>query len=227
MNGQRILFNNWSIKEDGNASDVQFIVIKNVSDVAHIRLRKAALQYCKGARDIHLTIQNNGAEEIYEGPCTFSFFQESEKEAINTQVFSLYKYGETCPERELIVAKTSKWEKGNDLARIRKNEKPINPTCYGITSLLNGSAACEILSACQEICNYFYIGLLFTRSNDSKFLESSLKVEDSFGITHEMNWDNKTQFRLLEEKIDELIARIKKEIDKQEKIIAKITLVFH
>jgi len=227
MNGQKILFDSWPIEENGNVSEVQAVVLEKVSDVAHIRLRKDALQYCKGASDIHLRIHDNGAEETYEGPCIFSFFQESEKEAINTQVFSLYKYGETCPEKELLAARMSKWEKGNDLARIRKNEKPVNPTCCGITSLLNGSAACEILSACQEICKYFYMGLSYTRRKDSKFLESSLKVEDSFGITHEMNWDNKTQFHLLEKAIDEVIARIKKEIDIREKIDAKITLVFH
>ena len=224
MNNHNTKLHDWVIKEQSNISEIELFHSNNCQDVMAIRLKKDVIGYCKGVSDVHLTMAPN--EDTLEGPCIFSFFQETEKEMLNTQIFSLYQYGEENPTKDLAVIRKSRWVRETDITLIRNGEKILHPTCEGISVVLKENVANQILLDVQQIGDLFYSGFSHTEASENIFGVYSLKVMDSLNIIHEIDWDYKIQLHPIEDKTRILISRLEKNMHAQVIDGAKLRFVF-
>lgn len=214
-------------KEQGNVSEIEVFHAKSEHNAMLIKLKKEALDYCRGASDVQLIKENRSENEVLEGPCVFSFFQETKEEMVNVQIFSLYQYGVEKSRKDLAVIRKSKWVRENDMAYIRDGNRLEHPSCEGISAVLKGESASRILLEVQEIAGMFSSGLSYAKAQNNGIGLCVLKVIDSLNVTHKIEWEHRIQLYPLEEKARLLVSSVEEKLHAQLLSGIKLRFVFY
>lgn len=224
MNDFVLNLHSLALSERSNLQKVGLVQGETVPRVTAIRLRTEAMKYCKGPRA--LLLENESAQETMEGSCEFSLFRETQEEMSGCQIFALYNYGEQKPEKDLVVIRKGSWARGSDMEALKRGESLVHPTCEGASALLKGEAASQILAEVKQIGDLFYHGFSYSEAKDKPFHASSLKVVDSAGISHEIQWDSKRELLPIEERIEKLTQCIEQRMNPKAENGLKLIYIF-